>query len=422
MAWRIHESVIRGELDNRRRGRVVGRIWLAGRAAPLTLDLEGNPLRDMAGCRLTFENRAMPKHEVSELIELNQSGYVGDMTASRKVRVFEAPVAPSQVMSKAGLVPPKHWANALYLEWYSDRNGRIVIESAGCHATLSDPAWRMSVEEEKAQARANAEAMSRFLRRVSGLDSAAARRAEIEDASSRASPIFSSDETPMDEFGWERFLRESDARTEVYGKILDKYAHMSREEAERLAAREMGWTHIEEYLAACDDRTARPGDDLASEDEYGEPDLPEELLPNPATEGVDWIRDERGNVVHPLEHKADVLGFKFRRECEKLGLLDKDGSEAMEDLVFSLHGVAVKLAGALNSLAYESDPDRGFIVAYLKRALKPLHDALRQSEQIRAQGLVEADRLIRLDRDLLALRADILRLMRENRAPNPEMD
>jgi hypothetical protein len=31
MAWRIHDHVIKGEIDNRRRDRVMGRIWLAGR-------------------------------------------------------------------------------------------------------------------------------------------------------------------------------------------------------------------------------------------------------------------------------------------------------------------------------------------------------------------------------------------------------
>lgn len=30
MAWRLHEHVLRGEIDNRARGRVTGRVWLAG--------------------------------------------------------------------------------------------------------------------------------------------------------------------------------------------------------------------------------------------------------------------------------------------------------------------------------------------------------------------------------------------------------
>ena len=32
MAFRIHDSVVRGEIDNRQRGIVRGRIWVEGRA------------------------------------------------------------------------------------------------------------------------------------------------------------------------------------------------------------------------------------------------------------------------------------------------------------------------------------------------------------------------------------------------------
>ena len=56
MAWRIDEAVTRGEIDNTVEGRTTGRIWLAGRDAPLVLDLEGDCWRDLAGTRLRFEN------------------------------------------------------------------------------------------------------------------------------------------------------------------------------------------------------------------------------------------------------------------------------------------------------------------------------------------------------------------------------
>ena len=42
MSWRFHEHILRGELDNTVRGRVTGRIWLAGVAEPLALDLRGD--------------------------------------------------------------------------------------------------------------------------------------------------------------------------------------------------------------------------------------------------------------------------------------------------------------------------------------------------------------------------------------------
>ena len=41
MAWRIHDSVKRGEIDNRERGLVRGKIWLDGLVEPVVLDLQG---------------------------------------------------------------------------------------------------------------------------------------------------------------------------------------------------------------------------------------------------------------------------------------------------------------------------------------------------------------------------------------------
>jgi hypothetical protein len=41
MALRIHESVVRGELDNNRRGMVTGRICLVDRETPVALETAG---------------------------------------------------------------------------------------------------------------------------------------------------------------------------------------------------------------------------------------------------------------------------------------------------------------------------------------------------------------------------------------------
>ena len=60
MAWRIHESVIRGELDNREKGRVTGRLWIEGVPEPVLLRLTGNAHPDLAGCRLEFHNTGEP--------------------------------------------------------------------------------------------------------------------------------------------------------------------------------------------------------------------------------------------------------------------------------------------------------------------------------------------------------------------------
>jgi hypothetical protein len=206
---------------------------------------------------------------------------------------------------------------------------------------------------------------------------------------------------PMDEFGWERFLRASDARLERYRVLLEKYRERGRAEAERLATREMGWSQFE----ADEQAGALDGQIL----DGAEPQ------PNPDGEGVSWIRMANGGVAHPLAYKAYLTGFEFRRDCARGGLLHETGAGTAEELCASIHATAIKLAGALNHVAYSSAPEQGFVVAYLKRALKPLHESLRQADHLRAQGLFAPQRMNRLRNDLLALREDILRLMRHYR-------
>ena len=93
MAWRIHDSVQRGEIDNRERGIVRGKIWLEGMDGPVALELSGNAAPDLAGCLLSFENpgKALPMPKDAHFRGV-QSGTIGDLTASRKVRVLDMPV------------------------------------------------------------------------------------------------------------------------------------------------------------------------------------------------------------------------------------------------------------------------------------------------------------------------------------------
>ena len=93
MAFRIHDSVVRGEIDNRVKGIVRGRIWIEGRAEPVVLELTGNAHLDLAGCLLTFTNpqKRIPHHGLDSLHPM-QRGTIGDLTASRKVRVPAVPM------------------------------------------------------------------------------------------------------------------------------------------------------------------------------------------------------------------------------------------------------------------------------------------------------------------------------------------
>src|SRR5881628_2361373 len=164
MAFRIHDSVARGEIDNRVKGIVRGRIWVEGRAEPVVLELKGNAWPDLAGCRLTFTNpqKRVPHPHLDSLHPV-QRGSIGDLTASRKVRVFDVPLEQALEMIRRKEKPPEHRANSLYLEWFSERNGRVVIESADYEVTISAPECRMTPEEDAERAKQAAAGMSDFM-------------------------------------------------------------------------------------------------------------------------------------------------------------------------------------------------------------------------------------------------------------------
>ena len=140
MAFRIHDSVVRGEMDNRVKGIVRGKIWVEGRAEPVLLELKGNAWPDLAGCLLTFTNplKRIP-HPGLDTLHPVQRGSIGDLTASRKVRVFDVPLEQALEMLRQKEKPPEHMANSLYLEWFSEANGRVVIESADYELNISAP-------------------------------------------------------------------------------------------------------------------------------------------------------------------------------------------------------------------------------------------------------------------------------------------
>src|SRR6185503_15176819 len=123
----------------------------------------------------------------------------GDMTASRKVRVLDVPLEEAKQIAAKGKPIPDHLANALYLEWFSDANGRVVIESAGFTVEISAPAWELTPEEEQTQIAATHQALRDWLERLDEIDEPP-----------RESSFDPPNEEPLDEFSHEKLMRESD--------------------------------------------------------------------------------------------------------------------------------------------------------------------------------------------------------------------
>src|SRR5205807_128875 len=109
---------------------------------------------------------------------------------------------------------------------------------------------------------------------------------------------------------------------------------------------------IEEINAACEAALNEP-----------EPE------PDPQREGIDWIRNEHGDLVHPLHHRCFESAIKFLNQADELGLEESEDKDLIQ-FIDEFQTTGTKLAGALDGLA-QGQPysDDAFTVAYLKRAL-----------------------------------------------------
>ena len=295
-------------------------------------------------------------------------------------------------MSKRKEKPPGHLTNSLYLEWFSETNGRVVIESADYQLTISAPAWQLTPEENEQRARDASRAMDAFLQKLTG--------AIEQHKRSRKEP-----EEPWDEHDYERFLKECDARTEKYGELLDKYG--DSDEAEARIAREMGWERELTDEEAAEERQRIEEMNRACEEALHEP--PPE--PDPHREGIDWILTADGDLRHPLQHRCFESAIKFWHQAKALGLerlADKD----LDAFVFEFQTASVKLGGALGGIAQGYDcRDDSFTVAYLKRALTHLHQAQAGLEAVAPKKLLPNEMIADARQELFAIREGILQLM-----------
>ena len=400
MAWRLHEHVLRGKIDNRTRGRVTGEIWLAGIERPLALDLTGNCSPDLAGCDLRFEN-PQPIPMRTKPPAPQQRGPAGDMTAARKVRVFDVPIEEALAMRKRGETPPEHMANSLYLDWFSELSGRVVIESTDYRLQISEPAWRYTPEE-------IAERQRRIEEEETPFAIAITRDGETQE---------------WDEIRYEQFLRESDARTERYGRLLEKYK--DHPDSERIIAREMGWTWLEEALdqqeqqkeheQQQENKTENPEDNSVEFEEdiedYGLPP------PDPMREGIDWVRDGRGRISHPIQKRAYNALHLLLDELEAAGHFPEEKGDQLADFVSGFMTVSAKLGGALGGIARGDDLfEPGMVIAWLKRILEILNQTIAAAEAIKDKRFLAAERFTYYRGELFGIRERILELITQLRA------
>lgn len=423
MAWRIDAAVVRGEIDNRTPGRVTGRIWLDGKEDPVLLDLKGNCHRDLAGCRLAFTNpEPHSDHRVQDLNDLQQ-GAVGDMTAARKIRV---PTITDEEFREFYLQKkpvPTQVSNCLYLEWFSDANGRVVIETVRFQCEISEHQWDQTPEQEREQLKANEVAMMSFLDQVAtvsddedGIEGDVADDGQFEG------------EKPMDEFEAEQFLQESDRRTDRYMELLDKYHDHPDEE--RIIAQAMGWTQLSRDLEEAE-VSREIEEEFGPDSEMVDPELDEaDILDEDGDifsdsgsesgrerdgeENDDWLPETRD---HPLCVKARDLSVRLMKDSKANQYGYEDGpANPVHRMIFGIMCCSGKLAGALNGLAEHEVPfEPGMTVAWLKRALNYIHDGMAGAQEALEQKVAPQAWIEGARRDMFEVRGEVLALMEKYR-------
>ncbi|MCX8495542.1 MAG: hypothetical protein ORN51_05095 [Akkermansiaceae bacterium] len=285
------------------------------------------------------------------------------MTASRKSRVPTVSEEELSELYQKRLEIPFEWRNTLYLEWFSEINGRVVIETAGYQLTISPHEWEMDADAEEAQKLANLHAMRDFMAQV-------IRRRDSEGPEPESAE-------ELDEFAWEERLKESDRLTDAYQEVLEKY--MEDVDSEQKEAFVMGWDGLLDALAERDEAEDDEFQDqgagydpavdgfLSIDDEENEDDF-NELADDSGGNGED----------HPLQAKAQSLAMLAMDVIKR----DEGPGTPSYQLVTNLLQVSGKLAGVLFGNDSDYEPETGFVLAVLKRCLNWLNEAVRACQQL----------------------------------------
>lgn len=412
MALRIDTAVLKGELDSTERGRVRGRLWLLGREEPVVLDLSGDPWRDVAGMQVTFVNPTPVAQEAAAWLSPVQTGAVGDITASRKVKVFTVAGEEWREALREDRLQdvPTEWRNSLYLEWFSIEQGRCVIESADFEISISaEPAWQMDEDEEGAQKLANMQAMRDFL-------AAVIQRPEPRDDDD------DNDEDAFSEEAWEDQLKASDRLNDANMEAMDKYGE--DDDAEEKTAFVMGWDHLLEDMADAEEGvepSENDSDEKKRRREWVE-------MMNQACEEVEsgsW--EDEGEAAeeeppHPLREFSHDLVIRMIGQLREAGLDDvrgEDRDHPLDCFMVNVMQISGKLAGALRSGRGDSeiDIDTGYTLAITKRCLNWANEALAAVEKLTtmAEFTAHRDLFESWRADLFKLREGITDLRRELR-------
>jgi hypothetical protein len=363
MAWRLNQMVVRGVLDNREKGKVTGALWLTGHESPVRLELEGNCEDDLAGCLVEFNNRT-PRPDPSIGKFCDQVGTVGNITASRKVRAIPPDVRVEELTRE--FVERAGWSNSLYLEWFSDINGRVVVELLDPEIRISEPVWAFTTDE-KAEQQKPSEISGGFIHMF-----------RVDDGGGEI--------RQLNEFHYEQALKQFDDYVLRFEELWERYK--DDPDCNQKIADELECTWI---------------DDDDEEDEYADGEFPD----TPADQS------ETAQYPDPLWHGYPLI-VRAKDLCVAVSQFGKSekcsrpGSSRLDELQTMLVQAMTKLADALPGIVSGNEErEPALVVALLKRSLSQYHLAMEVLDRLSHAETV-GDVVPAWRAELLGIRQEIL--------------
>lgn len=201
-----------------------------------------------------------------------------------------------------------------------------------------------------------------------------------------------------DEYDWERFLQQQDRKTERYMELLEKY--IDDPDRDQIIAREMGWPYpVESEEFDWKEVSFEAGGENDGE-AFGESEEFEE------SEGI-----PESFELHPLYQASFALTVWLDQLFEELGG-ELQNHPAAVKLATNGTVASSKLAAALSDDDVE---EIGMTIAYLKRALKAITNAIDASVALAEEIKLGSHRRRQLRARLFQVRDGIIELMGEYR-------
>jgi hypothetical protein len=220
-------------------------------------------------------------------------------------------------------------------------------------------------------------------------------------------PEHNEPEKVWDEYDWERFLQQQDRKTERYMELLEKY--IDHPDRDQIIAKEMGWSHLGQQT---EPDWAEISFGIGEEDEENLNELDFEENEEEGADEEDGAEEEAESFeLHPLYQASFALTIWVDQLFEELG--DVQNLPSAVKLATNSAVASAKLAAALS----DDDIDEiGMTIAYLKRALKAITNALDASLQFGAEANLSNEKRAHLHNRLFAVRDGIIELMGDYRS------